>query len=294
MQAREGLLRSPRPGTLRISDGFEERERTFLEQRCCFWIEVAEAAVGEQVALAWIEKQLGVLDLVDESAGGGDVLLAPFVVLHHVDLHGDAVRPGRFELRGRHARVEQQRSLSTGTRLGEHLRRHPTQREAGVDELGRQTLRSGRASFEDHVEADLPGVSDSVVEVRERLPVVQIGCVHHVARSAQLVGEREEALGLPLRVVEQQYLGHGRHSNRGYSENGSCVAPVATSQTWPSGSANAPLYPPHGVRSGGFVIFAPALLASARTSSTRASERTLYENVIPRKPLPSAGTPASA
>jgi hypothetical protein len=34
-----------------------------------------------------------------------------------------------------------------------------------------------------------------------------------VPSSPELVGEREESLGLPLCVVKQQYLGHGRHSS---------------------------------------------------------------------------------
>jgi hypothetical protein len=37
--------------------------------------------------------------------------------------------------------------------------------------------------------------------------------VYHVSGSPQVVGESEEPRRLPLCVVKQQYLGHGRHSN---------------------------------------------------------------------------------
>ena len=97
--------------------------------------------------------------------------------------------------------------------LGEHLRRQGAQRESGVDDLGRQILRSGRAALDDHVETDLLGVGDPVGELRKRLSVVQIRGVYHVAGCPQLVGESEESLGLPLCMMEEEYLGHGRHSN---------------------------------------------------------------------------------
>jgi len=88
-----------------LADGIQEGESALLEHRCCFLVEVAEAAIREQVPVAGIEKQLGVLDLIDEIAGDDEVVLRSFVRVHHVDLEGDAVRPGSLELRGRHARV---------------------------------------------------------------------------------------------------------------------------------------------------------------------------------------------
>src|SRR6266540_3089914 len=114
----------------RLSRVGQELESALLEQRCRLFVEIAEAAVGEQVTVAWIEKQLGVLDLSDELAGGGEVFVDPFVRLHHVDLDGDAIRPGSLELRGRHARGEQQRSPGAGARLREHLGRLGAQGEA--------------------------------------------------------------------------------------------------------------------------------------------------------------------
>ena len=44
---------------LRGVDAFQECENALLEQRCCFFVEIAEAAVREQVTVAWMEKQLG-------------------------------------------------------------------------------------------------------------------------------------------------------------------------------------------------------------------------------------------
>jgi hypothetical protein len=61
----------------------------------------------------------------------------------------------------------------------------------------------------DHVETDLLGVADPIVELVERLSLVQIRGVDDVARSPQLIGESEDSFGLPMCVVKQQYLGHG-------------------------------------------------------------------------------------
>jgi hypothetical protein len=98
--------------------------------------------------------------------------------------------------------------MCAGTRLGEHLGRKHSQREADVEDLGGQTFRCSRASLDDHAEPDLLGVGDPVVELRERLALVQIRRVDRVPGGPQLVGKSEESLGLPLRVVKQQYLRH--------------------------------------------------------------------------------------
>jgi hypothetical protein len=63
----------------------------------------------------------------------------------------------------------------------------------------------------------LLGVADATGELRKRLSVVQIRGVYHVSGSPQVVGESEEPRRLPLCVVKQQYLGHGRHSYYGAS-----------------------------------------------------------------------------
>lgn len=49
----------------------------------------------------------------------------------------------------------------------------------------------------------------------------------------------------------------------------------ATSHTYPSGSANAPVVPPQSARAAGRLIVAPARSASARTSLTWSGECTL-------------------
>ena len=67
-------------------------------------------------------------------------------------------------------------------------------------------------ALRDRLEADLLRITDALVERRERVPVVEIRCVHGVPGSAQRVGERQESCRLSLGVVEEQYLGHGGHS----------------------------------------------------------------------------------
>ena len=43
----------------------------------------------------------------------------------------------------------------------------------------------------------------------ERAPVEQVGCVHGVPGAAQFVGERDDAGGQALRVMEENHFGHG-------------------------------------------------------------------------------------
>jgi hypothetical protein len=60
-------------------------------------------------------------------------------------------------------------------------------------------------------------VVDAVVEGSERLAVVEIRGVDDVSDRAELVGKREEPGRLSLRMVKEQYVGHGE---RGYPARG--------------------------------------------------------------------------
>jgi hypothetical protein len=61
----------------------------------------------------------------------------------------------------------------------------------------------------DHAEADLLGECEAVVERVEDVALVQIRRVDHVPGGAELFGEVENAGRQPLRVMEQDQLGHG-------------------------------------------------------------------------------------
>jgi hypothetical protein len=124
-----------------------------------------------------------------------------------VDLRREVGRP-LAELRGRKARVEEQRALPARTGLRELLRGHDSEREACVDELVRQRLRRSLAARHDLVPADLAGVADARPDRVEGASLEEIGRVHRVARLAQLVREGVQALGRTQCVVEKQYLGH--------------------------------------------------------------------------------------
>ena len=78
--------------------------------------------------------------------------------------------------------MEEQRALRARTCLGELLGRHDPEGEAGVDELRRQPFGGGDAALEQRTEAQLLGVGNAVVELGERLAVVQIGGVDDVTR----------------------------------------------------------------------------------------------------------------
>ena len=125
-----------------------------------------------------------------------------------MNLKRDSLRPGASELRGREGSGEQQRSLRAGARLRQHLSRHRPEREPGVDELVRQAVGGEATALADRPEANLRRVPDTLVEVDERLTVVEIRGMNDVPGSAELVGESEEPRRLPLRVVEKKYLSH--------------------------------------------------------------------------------------
>ena len=78
------------------------------------WPDGVPVQIHAMDADEWFEEDIAAArELVDEAEnaelflypGDGEVFLDPFVRVHHVDLEGDAVRPGSLELRGRHARV---------------------------------------------------------------------------------------------------------------------------------------------------------------------------------------------
>ena len=93
--------------------------------------------------VAGVDEQLGLVRRRDELAGGVDVALAREVrvLVHAVDLHRHARRPGRPELRDGQARIEEQRPPGAGASLRQLLRRHHAERETGVDELVGELVR---------------------------------------------------------------------------------------------------------------------------------------------------------
>ena len=106
--------------------------------------------------------------------------------------------------------MEQQGSLRARPRLGQHLRGQHAEREAGVDDAVGQALGGEPATLDDRVEADLLGMADALVEGLERCAVVEIGHGDVMPRGAQLAGERADAVGEALGVLEQDDVGHRR------------------------------------------------------------------------------------
>jgi hypothetical protein len=94
--------------------------------------------------------------------------------------------------------------------LGQLLRGHDAERQAGVDEFGRQRACRPLAALDNLGEADLLGVGHSLLDRGEGLPLKEIGCVHAMPGAPQLVGKSMEALRLTHRVVEQQHVSHPR------------------------------------------------------------------------------------
>ena len=105
--------------------------------------------------------------------------------------------------------MKQQGSLRTGPRLGQHLRRQHPEREAGIDDFGRQAVSGESAALDDRVEADVLGVANAVGEFAEGLAGVEIRGMNDVSGSAEFLGEREAAGRQSLCVMEEQKLSHG-------------------------------------------------------------------------------------
>ena len=131
-----------------------------------------------------------------------------------MDLERGTLAPGAAEFGERNRGVKQQRAAGARPRVGQHLRRHPAEREPGIDKLRRQALGRGAATLQDRVEADLSGVVNALVDRVEGLAVVEIRRVNDVPSSPELVGERDNPGSQALRVVEEQHLGHGGECSR--------------------------------------------------------------------------------
>src|SRR5262245_51832537 len=169
-----------------------------------------QTRVGKQVLVSRIEEEFGVLDPLDETAGGVQIAVIDeeFVGIHRVDLNGDAFRPGRSELRGRHARMKQQCSLRSGAGLCEHLRGHHSEGEAPIHKRIRQLRCGGPTALENGVESDVVSMGDAVLQRVEGTPFIKIGGVDDVAGLPEFLGECEEPRRLSVRVMKQKYLGH--------------------------------------------------------------------------------------
>jgi len=92
--------------------------------------------------------------------------------------------------------------------LGQHLRRHHTQGESGIDDIVGQTVGGTPASLDDLVEANVTGIADPLVQGRESLAVVEVRRVDDVPCGAELGGERQNSGGKPLCVMKQNQLSH--------------------------------------------------------------------------------------
>ena len=71
----------------------QELEDPSLHECGGIFVVVREAAVREQMPVTRIEEQLRPLDRCHEVARGGEILIHPRVVFHHVDLQPDPLGP---------------------------------------------------------------------------------------------------------------------------------------------------------------------------------------------------------
>jgi hypothetical protein len=92
--------------------------------------------------------------------------------------------------------------------LGELLRRHYTEREAGVDNVGGQPIGRTDTALDHLAEADLLRMPNSLLHSVERSPLEENWRVCRVAGSPKLVREDNDARGQTLRVMEQDNFGH--------------------------------------------------------------------------------------
>jgi hypothetical protein len=163
------------------------------------------------VPIAGIEEQFRGLAAGRELATRVEIaLLSPLVALRDVNLHGYVLRPGIAKLGRWQAGMKEQGAPGAGARLGQLLRRHHTQREPGMDDLAGQPIGGTQTPLEDGVEADLPGIANPVGELVEGLAVVEVGDMHDVSGSTELIGEGLNARRQAMCMVEKQKLSHSR------------------------------------------------------------------------------------
>ena len=85
--------------------------------------------------------------------------------------------------------MKQQGSLRAVTGLGQHLRRHHSERHPGIDDLVRQAVSGESPTFPDRVETDLFSVADTLKELGKDPAVIEIRGVHDVSGSTEFIGE---------------------------------------------------------------------------------------------------------
>lgn len=95
-----------------------------------------------------------------------------------MDLRRHFLRPARAELRGRNARVEEERSLRSGPGLGQLLGRQHPEREARIHDLGGEVLGRADTALYHLVEPDLLCIADTVFAGDEGTAIEEIGCMH--------------------------------------------------------------------------------------------------------------------
>jgi hypothetical protein len=125
-----------------------------------------------------------------------------------VHLHRHALGPPVPELRDGEARVHEDGAAGAGPGLRELLRRHDPEREAGVHCFWAELLGGRDAARREILESLRAGEGHSLLDRGKRAAVEQVGCVHGVAGTAQLVGKRLHAVGQSLNVVVKHYFGH--------------------------------------------------------------------------------------
>ena len=133
--------------------------------------------------VAGVEKQLGILGLLDERAGGVDVAVVDEerVRVHRVHLDRYAVGPGGAELRDRNGGVEQQCSLRSRPGLRQLLRGEYAEREPAVHEPVGEPLDRPYSALDHLAEADLPGMAHPFLHGVEGAALEQIRRMHGMA-----------------------------------------------------------------------------------------------------------------
>ena len=194
----------------RVGDVVEEGEDAFGEQHLRGPVIGRQAAVGEQVLVTGVDEQLGLRGRRHELAGGVEVAVLgeERVGLHPVNLDRNAVRPRAAELGRRQTGVEEHGALCPLPGLGQHLRGHHAEREAGIHDLSGQRVGGGPPALEDGVEAGLPGVGDPLLQTLEHPAVVEIRDMNRVPGGREPLGEVADPRRQPVRVVEQDHLSH--------------------------------------------------------------------------------------
>ena len=148
-----------------------------------------ERRVGEEMLLAGVQEQLGIVGRCDERARSNSRSSSAKNSSASLPCTCTGTPAGHASpnsVKGRHAEMKSA-PRSAGPRLRELLRGHHPERDAGVDDVGGKRPGGGDTALAERAEAGLARERHAFLERREGLPVEEVRRMHGVAALPKLL-----------------------------------------------------------------------------------------------------------